>query len=292
MNLEFILFFFVSLAIVSFARALNFTQTKPGCQLKCGNVNIPYPFGVGANCSLGEWGNVHCNTTFNPPKPFIYKTVEVLQISTTEVRTRTLVAFACYNESGVKVNSSEYWWNFTGTPYTISSTKNKITAIGCDTSLFTYLNSNRISSGCSTSCKKSEDVIFEPCSGIGCCQMPVPNGMTIFSASVDSYWNHRKVWSFDPCSAAFIGEEGVYKLKMSDFSNTTSLEDIPMVLNFAVGNKTCKDAEKDSASYLCKENSYCYDAVDGAGYLCTCKKGYDGNPYLQHSCQGMKYITE
>ncbi|KAL5726677.1 hypothetical protein ACHQM5_009698 [Ranunculus cassubicifolius] len=290
MSLEFILCFFASLAVASSSRALDFTQTKPGCQLKCGNVNIPYPFGVGANCSLGDWGNVHCNTTFNPPKPFIYNVFEVLHISTTEVRTRTFIAFACYNESGAEVNSSRYSWNLTGTPYTFSSTRNKITAIGCDTTLFTNYNSKQIQSGCSTSCEKPEDVIFEPCSGRGCCEMPVPNGLKIFSARVSSYGNHRKVWSFNPCSAAFIGEEGVHKLKMSDFSNTTSLEDTPVVLNFAVGNKTCKAAEKDSTSYLCKENSYCYDALDGTGYLCSCKKGYNGNPYLQHSCQG--YIAE
>ncbi|GJS31056.1 putative serine-threonine/tyrosine-protein kinase catalytic domain-containing protein [Tanacetum coccineum] len=36
---------------------------KPGCNDKCGNVRIPFPFGIGANCSLNEWYVVDCNSS-------------------------------------------------------------------------------------------------------------------------------------------------------------------------------------------------------------------------------------
>ncbi|PIA65109.1 hypothetical protein AQUCO_00100535v1 [Aquilegia coerulea] len=44
---------------------------KPGCQSQCRDITIPYPFGIGPNCSIDAWADINCNTTFNPPKAFI-----------------------------------------------------------------------------------------------------------------------------------------------------------------------------------------------------------------------------
>ncbi|KAM7489445.1 hypothetical protein LguiB_026929 [Lonicera macranthoides] len=54
----------------------NATNTaKPGCQRQCGNVVIPYPFGIGlgSHCSIPNSPNfeINCDTSFNPPKPYI-----------------------------------------------------------------------------------------------------------------------------------------------------------------------------------------------------------------------------
>ncbi|KAI3857515.1 hypothetical protein MKW92_011513, partial [Papaver armeniacum] len=50
-------------------------QAKPGCQSKCGNITIPYPFGIG-DCSYdeddaGKLYYIVCNATYDPPKAFI-----------------------------------------------------------------------------------------------------------------------------------------------------------------------------------------------------------------------------
>ncbi|MFS8012228.1 putative wall-associated receptor kinase, galacturonan-binding domain-containing protein [Helianthus anomalus] len=36
---------------------------KTGCNDTCGKVTIPYPFGIGADCSLNQWYIVDCNNS-------------------------------------------------------------------------------------------------------------------------------------------------------------------------------------------------------------------------------------
>ncbi|KAF5179736.1 Wall-associated receptor kinase [Thalictrum thalictroides] len=280
----FVLFLLLWFRVES-ARATNGNETLPGCQPKCGNVIIPYPFGIGAKCSIDSWANINCNTTFDPPKPFIGD-YEVVQLSQTEVRIKNFVAVSCYNQSGNLTDQVFTSMSLVGTPYTFSSTKNIVTVLGCDTMVLTRgSNTLNYSSGCISICDTKENVIDGTCSGIGCCETSIPKGLQEFYALVGTIYYHTKVWSFDSCGYAFLGEQNMYSFKASDFTNSSHLTDIPLVLNFAVGNQTCKQAKQNSTAFACKDNSYCYDSVDHTGYLCSCNEGYEGNPYLKQGCQ-------
>uniref|UniRef100_A0A0D9W3X7 Protein kinase domain-containing protein n=1 Tax=Leersia perrieri TaxID=77586 RepID=A0A0D9W3X7_9ORYZ len=42
------------------------------------------------------------------------------------------------------------------------------------------------------------------------------------------------------------------------------------------------EAQKNLTSYECKgDNTVCFNCINGQGYMCNCKKGYQGNPYLE-----------
>ncbi|KAF5207575.1 Wall-associated receptor kinase, partial [Thalictrum thalictroides] len=117
--------------MIASATAINGNQTKPGCELYCGNITVPYPFGMGKECSIDEWANINCSiTAFDPPKPFIGD-FEVVQFLETEVRIKNLVATSCYNASGL-INGSTSSIDLRETPYRFSSTKNKFTVLGCN----------------------------------------------------------------------------------------------------------------------------------------------------------------
>ncbi|KAF5198551.1 Wall-associated receptor kinase [Thalictrum thalictroides] len=288
MPTELLLLFLLSWLVLASTATVNQTETKPGCQAECGNVIVPYPFGIGTNCSIDSSFDINCNTTFHPPKPFLGD-AEVVQISQGEIRVKNNIASICFNRFGNMTSQISTYFKWSeNTPYTFSSTKNKVTVIGCDTLVLSSESEGyNASTGCISVCGKREDVIDGSCSGIGCCQTSVPKRSKEFYATVTSLNNHTGVWSFDPCGAAFLAETEAYTFKASDFYDITSLEDVPIVVNFAVGNQTCREAKRRRATMACKENSYCYDSIDGTGYLCNCSAGYVGNPYLNQGCQGL-----
>ena len=58
-----------------------------------------------------------------------------------------------------------------------------------------------------------------------------------------------------------------------------------MILDWAIGGTTCDQAQSYTFDQLCPDGT-CVDAPSGAGYLCKCPDGYNGNPYVSDGCQG------
>lgn len=101
-----------------------------------------------------------------------------------------------------------------------------------------------------------------------------------------------QVWSFDPCSYAFIAELDSFQFRgASDLNSTTfqdRLDNLPVVADFMIGNQsTCAEAQN-----LCTNNTICTDnPISGSGgYLCSCQHGYWGNPYLSYGCKGLLLV--
>ncbi|KAB2063226.1 hypothetical protein ES319_A10G202300v1 [Gossypium barbadense] len=265
-------------------------QPKPGCQSHCGNIGIPYPFGTRKGCNIGSDFFINCNTSFNPPKAFLSDTeIEVLNISLDDGHLRVQydksIGYDCYDSSGPTSQGSPF---FGHRKFSISYSRNKFTAIGCDTIAYFwgfYMLSN-YSSGCLTVCNNVSDVINGSCSGIGCCQTAIPRGLQAYFFDFSSSRNHSSVLTFNPCSYVFIVEDGAYTFSTSDLSNLDfNKREYPLILDWTIGNQTCEEAKMDPKNYACKQNSACIDPESGPGYLCKCNHGFQGNPYLSIGCQ-------
>ncbi|XVE80801.1 hypothetical protein DITRI_Ditri15bG0009400 [Diplodiscus trichospermus] len=171
--------------------------------------------------------------------------------------------------------------------FPISYTKNKFTAVGCDT--YAYVEGSgghNYSTGCLTFCNDTADVINGSCSGIGCCQAAIPKEARSYDISFGTVNQHSNVLSFNPCSYGFVVEDGAYNFSVSDlYDDNFSDKKFPIILDWTIGYQTCQEAKNDPENYACKENSYCEDPENGTGYLCKCLDGFKGNPYLSHGCQ-------
>lgn len=138
--------------------------------------------------------------------------------------------------------------------------------------------------GCVSTCGTLDDITINigSCGGIGCCQISVPNGLYGFAMQSWSMDNHSTVREFNPCNYAFIVEEGYYKFETTNLKNLENKR-LPMVLDWAVENHTCQEAQ-DLSSYACKDkHSVCLDST--IGYRCKCRHGFEGNPYIRDGCQ-------
>ncbi|KAA8546478.1 hypothetical protein F0562_002783 [Nyssa sinensis] len=268
--------------IIAAIAAIATAQVIPGCPESCGNLSIPYPFGMREGCYLNESFLITCNDS----KPYLRKgDLDVLNISLEgQLRILSPVAYDCYDELGIPTSNSDQGISLSKFP--VSSTRNKFTAVGCDTyAIIEGVDGRRYTTGCMSLCDRISDLLNGSCSGIGCCQTSIPKGVQDFSMSVYSYSNHTGIWDFNKCSYAFVVEEDHYNFSSVDLNNLQNVDQFPVVLDWAVGDAPCEQARKNMTAYLCQENSVCYDSDNGPGYRCNCSEGYQGNPYFQNGCK-------
>ncbi|KAH0634780.1 hypothetical protein KY284_037566 [Solanum tuberosum] len=263
--------------------------TKPGCPKKCGNLTVPYPFGIGSGCALDPVFEIECNVT----TPFIGNNSQVYDISDSEMRISNSVGWSCYSSEGtLLLPDNPASMNLGPThPYSISNV-NKFTVVGCDDG--SVLNDFYFASGCGSLCShNSSDAVIEGTCKLenGCCQIDITKGMKSFEITMETMYNHIEVWSFNPCGYAFLGEANRYQFQgLTDLNDTNFVKrinhNVPIVLDWTIGNQSCVEAKK-SKDYACLVNSQCVDSHTDSigGYRCSCNPGYEGNPYINPGCQ-------
>ncbi|KAI3996141.1 hypothetical protein MKX01_031495 [Papaver californicum] len=294
--------------ILAAASVAAFGEAKPGCQSKCGNISIPYPFGItrgGMDETHGEEGysiqgiaygnhsyNINCDTSYDPPRPFLGTgDVEVISISETEIRIKNnMIAQRCYNVSGDLLLDKpviEYGNLVTPFAYTLSSADATFRYSEGYNEGYNLLEA-QLYNECKTSCDSREKVQERACNGHGCCNNTIFEGTKRFNTSMDQTEGTTSAafLSFSPCTYAFVGEYEQFTFNASDLLQVPKY--IPVVLDWAIRNKTCVEAQKDP-TFACLDNSLCINLDYIPGYRCTCSKGYKGNPYLSPGCQGMCY---
>uniref|UniRef100_A0A0E0GZQ5 Protein kinase domain-containing protein n=1 Tax=Oryza nivara TaxID=4536 RepID=A0A0E0GZQ5_ORYNI len=227
------------------------------CQnAKCGGVDIPYPFVMNSSsCPMVPAFEVSCNDMGNGVyKPFVGD-VELLSIDVQhgQARVRNHISYACYNNSTRQIDSNVWELNLTGTGYRISDSANKFTVIGCRTLAYIadqdYVG--KYMSGCVSVCRRGEliGVTNNTCSGKGCCQTAIPEGLDYYQVWFEESMNTSGIYNQTPCNYAVLMEASNFSFSTTyltspfEFNNTYGGK-APVVLDWTIQTaNTCKEAE-------------------------------------------------
>ena len=279
---------------------------KSDCETHCGDVRIPYPFGIGpsSNCYLYDWFEIDCDNSTNVPKPFLkYTKIEVLDISVGgTLRVKHPVIF--FTRTMVPQLP-----NFTGSPFVYSQKRNKFTAVSCG--FFALVRSYRdehVVGGCMSTCETAHNNV---CIGINCCQTKLPRHLSVIDvdikpASEESTINGKGQVLAD--SYAFLVQQDWFLKNLSNFRDIKDMNSVPVVLEWSISVddmtslsvKLYKEhvnasmipqiefpqiGERDSTPY-CITDNVTSSAYNRSKLQCFCPPGFEGSPYLLQPCQG------
>ncbi|KAL6332300.1 hypothetical protein AAG906_004862 [Vitis piasezkii] len=317
------------------------SMVKSGCQDTCGNITVPYPFGIGSGCYLDPRFEITCNVSSNPHYPLLLNDIVVSYISLDYVLINHSISRFCYTndtDESLSMSSSVF-------PFSFSHTQNKFVAMG--SGIFAFIIQSP-SKNYTTGCASLEGETLKYCSpyrfgsywryrrcsapgsgknfplsnaefsgqtgnagipnipygpdlpnpnghkignisqsssicyGIYCCETTFPYDLASFNMQLNIMRTAKlKSETEDICGYAFIAQTNfpVSYTITSDAKIAPHSEVVPAVLEWAVGNISCHEAERRE-DYAC------------LGYKCKCLPGYRGNPYLQNGCQDVNECEE
>uniref|UniRef100_A0A0E0KUP0 Protein kinase domain-containing protein n=1 Tax=Oryza punctata TaxID=4537 RepID=A0A0E0KUP0_ORYPU len=270
----------------------SYVHSMESSTSKCSDIPIPYPFGiVGGNPAPAQGFEITCASS----GPMVRINNVMFGILNFSLLDGFVSILASATSQQCKRNSS---FSLEGTNFTFSDTRNKFTALGCDMVAMLLNGSSGYSGGCASFCSTKSNIIDGMCSGVACCQAPVPKGLKKleleFTNITGQLSRPKEVNNTPTCGEAFIVEQNFYVFSSVDLSNTNrnNPQYRPVVLEWSIDGGHCEEANR-SMSYACKENSYCYNSSNGIGYRCNCTLGFQGNPYLQgpDGCQDIDECT-
>ncbi|TXG53818.1 hypothetical protein EZV62_019074 [Acer yangbiense] len=262
---------FLSLLINVLAK-ISLPISKPNCPSSCGNVSIPFPFGIGSNCYLNDSFAVDCKSDHH--KPFLRSiNLEVLNITLPDfgILVNHPVLNSCLsNESTLLEN----------TPFLFSD-RNRFVSVACDN--FAIMSSNNSSlCGCLSICDGSQTFEMGNCFGVKCCQTTIPTKLKSYKASYNILNNNSQGENQQKCKYAFLVDRDLFSTSVSA-EDVANIKQVPVQLNWNI-QESSFDLDEKNKSQDYQSSTHCKAFNDGSVH-CVCIEGYGGNPYLPDGCQ-------
>ncbi|EMS57883.1 Wall-associated receptor kinase 4 [Triticum urartu] len=267
------------------------------CIPRCGDVDIPYPFGIGPGC-FRQGFDLTCNHSTKHPRLFLgSSTLQVTDIDIYSGVVSTPIIYKLTTMSGT--NTYDIIWKAPAKGITLTR-DNTLYVAGCDldVTMFKYGTRNMVGS-CMTRCAGKKAPTGEPCFGKGCCLIPFASDLPGFHANLvsinttatQSDWFHPGIMALvsrDPYSYSYNTTD-----LFSSWTNASIIDDASLRLAI-MDQPSCVSAQLKNKSYACSNGSSCRDSSYG-GYQCDCSSYSGGNPYILDGCmrqeEGAQYYV-
>ncbi|KAL8193855.1 hypothetical protein R6Q57_026097 [Mikania cordata] len=261
--------------------------SKEGCKDMCGDVQIPFPFGIGARCAVNQWYIVDCysSTPYLPALNHLKVLGVDLENQTVTVATSRITD--CQNP--VQNSSKIMGVDVGGSPFLFSKRHNKFVFKGCGNAVM-KMDNGSVVTACSTACRGGvthDDI--NKCFGMGdCCETKIPYYFQSYSIHLSNLEDNG-----GGCGSGFLVDKTSYN---QGSWNTTSFS-IPVSFLWTLGDfdqfACCADfAERETVSVDMFDGTmmdtlacYTYERSLGNSYLIDGCKYTDHDIYLTEECR-------
>ncbi|XVE81200.1 hypothetical protein DITRI_Ditri15bG0043800 [Diplodiscus trichospermus] len=279
MGVYLVFYFILILWLIQAAKSQQ-VHRQSRCRETCGDVFIPFPFGIKSGCYSNSWFRVTCNETANGPKPFITRiNLELLGSfrSDGDVAVHNPVTYLNCGNKGNDGTTPPVSVNLDGSPFFFSSRFNLLGSVGCG-NLATVFRNNQtypIASCLQPRCGN-------PTSNLSGCFAEIPQHLTWYSATMIEIINHGKQEYDKSCTSAFLFDRSRLNSSGPDlkFPQSISIDTthVPATLEWNLVLEEYQEPHK----VVCSENERCGN-VD-IPYPFGIKEGCYMNEWFRVSC--------
>jgi hypothetical protein len=270
--------------------AVSVKTRGSNCPDRCGGISIPYPFGIGPECSLPGF-NLTCAKEANNTSNLLLgnPSIEVWSLDWQPWADDSFPDIATsigYFTKLPSVQNYSVHWEAPGRPFAISGSSNmSLFVVGCAVEASLFVGDSGVEVGnCYADCIGYQSMRMlqsVPCVGMGCCSIDITVTLRSFTLNISR--TGQAAQGLEQVSV-FITEQDYYQFRAWDLQHTP-VQDYQAALSWAIPNQlNCNRAMEDRASYACvSSHSICQEAPIG-GYVCKCSDGFYGNPYVVNGC--------